>query len=133
EAHDGVAPQELKVVEPDKFAGATDLRIGEAEPCAESERIGQKHQQQCRRRKQEQQTEDVAVVKPAARHAAAAARLPPRGGRSTRQIRGASHGYAPQWLLPRFLALRHCHPEHTEGSSVLEKQIPRARKASPSE
>ena len=59
---DRVAPQELVVLEADPLAGAADLGVGEAEPDAQAERIGQEQQQQHRRRQHEQQPERVAVV-----------------------------------------------------------------------
>src|SRR6185436_16453626 len=62
EPRDFVAPQELVVLESDPFAAAADLRVGEAEPRAESERIREEQQQQQRRRQQEQEAEGVAVV-----------------------------------------------------------------------
>ena len=54
EARDLVAPEEFEVLEADPFAGAADLGVGEAEPRAEPERIGEEHQQQRRRGQHEQ-------------------------------------------------------------------------------
>ena len=62
EPRDFVAPEELVVLESDPFAAAADLRVGEAEPGAEAERIREEQQQQHRRRQQEQEAEGVAVV-----------------------------------------------------------------------
>ena len=59
---DRVAPQELVVLEADPLARPADLGVGEAEPEAQAERIGQEQQQQHRRGQHEEQPERVAVV-----------------------------------------------------------------------
>ena len=48
EPRDGVAPQELEVLEADELAGAADLGVGESEPRAEAERIREEDEQQHR-------------------------------------------------------------------------------------
>ena len=57
-----VVPQVLIVLEADEDSGPADLRIGEAEPDAEPERIGQEDEQDRRRRQQEQDAEHRPVL-----------------------------------------------------------------------
>ena len=58
EPEQAVVPQRLVVLEADEHAGPADARIGEAEPDAEPERIGEKDEQKDRRRQHEQQADD---------------------------------------------------------------------------
>ena len=56
-----VAPQPFVVFEADENAGAADARVGEREPDAEPERIGEKQDQERRRRQHEPEAEPIAV------------------------------------------------------------------------
>ena len=56
-----VVPQPFVVFEPDEYAGAADARVGERQPDAEAERIGQKQDQERRRRQHEPERQPVAV------------------------------------------------------------------------
>src|SRR5436190_3611645 len=61
EPEDGVVPQPLVILEPDKNARTADARVRKREPDAEPERIGQKQQQERRSRNHEPETEPLAV------------------------------------------------------------------------
>ena len=56
-----VVRQPLVVLEPDEDAGPADARVGERQPDAEPERIGEKQNQERRRRQHEPEAEPVAV------------------------------------------------------------------------
>ena len=60
---DGVVPEILVVLEADEDAGPADARVGEAEPDAEAERIGEEDEQQRRRRQHEQKAEEAAAFR----------------------------------------------------------------------
>ena len=62
EARDRIVPEELVVLEADPRAGAPDLGVGEAEPEAEPERIGQEDDQQQCRWQHEQHAQRIAIV-----------------------------------------------------------------------
>ena len=57
-----VAPEEDVVLEADEFPRPSDLRIGESEPDAESQRICQENEQQQRGREHEERPQRVAAV-----------------------------------------------------------------------
>ena len=57
-----VVPQPGEVLEADEDARAPDLGIGEAQPDAEAERIGQEQDQERRRRQHEPEADPVAIV-----------------------------------------------------------------------
>ena len=62
EPRDRVAPQEPEIIESDEDAPAPDLRVGETEPSAEAERVGEENEQHDGGRQQKQQAERVAAV-----------------------------------------------------------------------
>ena len=45
EPRDGIAPNKFEVLEPDEFAAASYLCVGETEPRAEAQRIGEERHQ----------------------------------------------------------------------------------------
>src|SRR6266436_3892233 len=61
EPEDRIARQPLVVLDPDEFAGTSDLCVGERNPDAQAERIGKEEYQECHRRHHEPEAEPVAI------------------------------------------------------------------------
>src|SRR5690554_1724522 len=78
---DGVAPEPLVILETDENTGATDGGVGEAQPDAEPERIGQEAQKKDRCRQHEEQAEPV-----------------PAFGQARQDWRSRTRGYSPAVL-----------------------------------
>ena len=91
-----VAQQVLEVLEADEHAAAADRGVGEGEPDAEAERIGQEHHQQADRRQQADDDQEGLPVEQARQPSglsATACREPVSSGRSSyrRQARCRGH------------------------------------------
>ena len=97
EPEDRIARQPLVVLDPDEFAGTSDLGVGEGNPDAEAKRIGQEEDQERHRRHHEPEAEPVAV----------GPHLIPRRGLADRRpgspgLEGyVSHGEIPQDIVRR--------------------------------
>ena len=65
EPEDGVVPEIFVVLQADEDAGAADARVGEAEPDAEAQRIGEEDEQQRCRRQHEAEGEEAAAFREA--------------------------------------------------------------------
>ena len=72
--------RETKLANPTKCPGCADRRVGQAEPEAEPQRIGEKHQQERRRGERSDDAENVAIVEQASAAPAAPAIGAPSAG-----------------------------------------------------
>src|SRR5205085_9224315 len=93
------------VVQADPVARPPDLRVGEAEPYAEPQRVGKEHEQQHRPRQHEEEAEGVAAVLELLEHGTATGKrtlkpcnTAPRASQPARPLPSATSG---RWRPPR--------------------------------
>ncbi len=106
-----IGQQILEILQPDKDAAAADRGVGEGEPDAEPERIGQEHQQQPDRRRQAHGDQERLVVEQPHQPAGLSLRGPLRSHRChghrvslSASLRGAKRRSNPEFHVGLWIA-----------------------------